>query len=61
MYQNMVYVVHTLAQQFVKTFYIESESGFILVDCLASLAGWLLYQLPCLDSLTAQLAQITRS
>ena len=47
-------------QQFVKTFYIESESGFILVDCLASLAGWLLYQLPCLDSLTAQLAQITR-
>ena len=58
MYQNMVYVVHTLAQQFVKTLYLESESGFILVDCLD---GWLLYQLSCLDSLTAQPAQITRS
>ena len=57
MYQNMVYVVHTLAQQFVKTLYLESESGLILVDCLA---GWLLYQLRCLDSLTAQLAQFAR-
>ena len=56
----MVYVVHTLAQQFVKTLYSESDSGFILADWLANLAGWLLYQLRCLDSLTAQLAQITR-
>ena len=28
MYQNIVYVVHTLAQQFVKSLYSESESGF---------------------------------